>query len=121
MIFPSKHISLVNSLLGIGSIILDSLDQPISLNKLWPKINNQINTLTFDKFILSLDFLFILGLISIKNTTIERIALDYSTMVNSSNILYEFEDFHRGKKVSTQDEFITYMFQVCEVLKNDIA
>ena len=67
MILPSKHRKNCESLLGLGSILIDLLNEPISLDRLWnefSKINNTKKCPTyhsFDNFILALDFLFIVN------------------------------------------------------------
>lgn len=70
MIFPSKHLKLSDSYIGLGSFVLNSLKSPRTVDQLWEafaKVNNTNKypaNHTFDDFILTLDFLFCLGLIS---------------------------------------------------------
>ncbi|MBM7408762.1 ABC-three component system middle component 6 [Methanococcus maripaludis] len=73
MILPNKVMNLKYSLLGKGAIILSNLRKPRTVSSLWDivKMTEEINT--FDKFILTLDFLYILGLINSKNGLIMRV------------------------------------------------
>jgi hypothetical protein len=74
MILPTKHTTLSESLLGLGSYILSQLDKPKTVDDLWGsfiKVNNTPKypaSHTFDSFLLSIDFLFILGLINQSET-----------------------------------------------------
>ena len=72
MILPNKHIKLSNSMLNIGAIILDQINESQTITMLWtnPKIDSTINS--FEKFILGLDFLFMLGLIDYKKGIIRK-------------------------------------------------
>lgn len=78
MILPTKHIRPERALLTIGADILIRLKQPSTVSRLWDEICNQhgsktnLPKLTFDRFILSLDLLFMLGAISYENGTLTR-------------------------------------------------
>jgi len=69
MIFPSKHTKLSETLLGLGSFILESIITPKTIDELWlvfSKINNTEKFPayhSFDNLILTVDFLYSLGLI----------------------------------------------------------
>ena len=71
MIMPSKHISFAESLLGLGSYILEQLNNPKRIEELWSiyeKVNNTPKYPayhSFDNFILALDFLYLIGSIEI--------------------------------------------------------
>ena len=73
MILPSKHVRLSNSMLNIGAILLKQIDDTQTITMLWNNstINSKINS--FEKFILGLDFLFMLGLISYNKGIIRKI------------------------------------------------
>jgi len=62
MILPGKHLRQDRALLGIGSEILESLEQEQSVSELWQRVKNQrsehATPLSFDWFILSLTFLY---------------------------------------------------------------
>ncbi|MEI2358992.1 ABC-three component system middle component 6 [Priestia megaterium] len=124
MILPNKYITLNNSLLGIGSVILASLNKPSHVSFLWEKITSNKYRISFDKFILALDFLFVLGLINVTNNNIERVINEELKIIKIDFVKdtsIQFEEFLKSRNLNTRDAIITYMFQICEVLKNDIA
>ena len=64
MILPEKHIKNSESLLGIGFLILKFIKKkPLNIDDLWNKVekNNENSKISFDNFILSIDFLFIIN------------------------------------------------------------
>jgi hypothetical protein len=75
MILPSKHISLAESLLGLGGVLLEIIKKkPYSLDSLWQeysKINNRKDVFpayhSFDNVILAIDLLFVIGAININS------------------------------------------------------
>lgn len=75
MILPSKHISLAESLLGLGGFLLEIIKQkPHSLDSLWQeysKVNNKKDVFpayhSFDNVILAVDLLFVIGAININS------------------------------------------------------
>jgi hypothetical protein len=72
MILPNKYTREDEALIGVGAVLLKHLASRISLSSLWEKVKDQDNIGNFERFILSLDLLFILGLISIENNEITR-------------------------------------------------
>lgn len=73
MILPGKHIKLSNSILNVGAILLKQMDSAQTITMLWnvPTIKSEIYS--FEKFILGLDFLFMLGLIEYQQGIIRKI------------------------------------------------
>lgn len=75
MILPSKHISLSESLLGLGGVLLQIIaKQSCSLEYIWQeysKINNNREIFpayhSFDNVVLAVDLLFMIGAISINS------------------------------------------------------
>ena len=71
MILPSKHVRLAESFLGLGGILLQFLNKPLSIDEIWHKYSNINNSKkfpayhSFDNIILALDYLFLIGAISI--------------------------------------------------------
>jgi hypothetical protein len=72
MILPSKHISLAESLIGLGGVLLEILmKQPCSLDSLWQeysKINNKESYPayhSFDNVILAVNLLYMIGAVTI--------------------------------------------------------
>jgi hypothetical protein len=72
MILPSKTCSLSNSLLGFGTVVLESLDSPTTVNSLWEKIHDEDPQITFEKFILTLDLLYLLSVIEFEQGLLRR-------------------------------------------------
>lgn len=71
MILPRKHISLEESYFGFGAFLLDKIVTPISIDDLWKYYKISISQnwypvkFSFDQFILTLDYLYIVGAIKI--------------------------------------------------------
>lgn len=74
MIFPSKNLNIENSLLGIGGNILTHFprENATTVTNLWDSIKESNANVSFEKFLLSLDFLFAIGAIYIKNGMIYK-------------------------------------------------
>lgn len=64
MILPTKHRPTDHSLLSGGAAILAALDAPATVSMLWEKVREHPALPTFDRFVLALDFVFALGLVS---------------------------------------------------------
>jgi hypothetical protein len=67
MIFPDKNIILQYSILGSGSIVLKELSKPETISSLWEKLKKRKEFQSFEKFVLTLDFLYIINVIELKN------------------------------------------------------
>ena len=72
MILPDKSISLSHSLLGMGSIIISELRVPQTVSSLWEKARAHEEIKTYEKFILTLDLLYMLELIEFEEGIIWR-------------------------------------------------
>ena len=72
MILPTKHITCNNSLIGVGAIILNDINKPISVVKLWEKLKNDKSIGTYERFVLALDLLFIIGAITLSKGLIRK-------------------------------------------------
>lgn len=77
MILPDKNITLPNSILGIGSDIITVLEVPQTVTSLWEKTRRirkiGDDAITFEKFILTLDFLYTMGLIEYNKGLVSRV------------------------------------------------
>lgn len=76
MILPTKYIVEKNTLLYAGALILKELNTPHSISYLWEYFKNEPSISTYERFILTLDMLFIFGLIDIKYDRIMRVKND---------------------------------------------
>lgn len=63
MILPTKHLPPRRSLIGVGGLMLERLDQPRTITGLWDKARRIPDVGSFERFILALDFLFAIGAI----------------------------------------------------------
>jgi len=72
MILPTKHIRISESLIGLGGYLLKLLKEPMTIDDLWIKYSKYNNKKypayhNFDNLVLSLNLLYILGIIEINN------------------------------------------------------
>ena len=72
MILPDKNIRLEYSLLNCGAIVLAKTLEPQTISLLWDKIKRNEALVNYEKFLLTLDFLFIINAITIKDGLIVR-------------------------------------------------
>lgn len=72
MILPSKHLASERSLIGIGAHILPHANGAVTVSRLWHVLSTETPHLTFDWFVLALDFLFSIGAIEMHNGRIVR-------------------------------------------------
>ena len=73
MILPTKHISIENSLIGLGALVLSHLDQPTTVSSLWQQVRELPQIATFERFTLSLDLLYIMNIIDYRDGSIRRV------------------------------------------------
>jgi hypothetical protein len=74
MILPTKHLKLSNSILNAGSILIRHIDAAQTITYLWDQTRNLPEIKTFERFILALDFLYILGLIDFKDGMLKKVS-----------------------------------------------
>lgn len=73
MLYPSKHISISESLFGLGAIVLNRLKKkPQTIDDLWDHIRTKNRSGTssyhgFDNLALSINYLFLIGAIDINS------------------------------------------------------
>ncbi len=79
MLLPDKHIRFSESLLGLGALVLESLEAPKSIDALWNELHPQMESgafpanHSFDNLVLSVDMLFALGVITLnRNGRLQR-------------------------------------------------
>lgn len=63
MLMPDKTMTLDNAIVGIGGVILKALGPNDTVSSLWSKVKRD-KEITFDRFSLALDFLYIIKAIS---------------------------------------------------------
>lgn len=72
MILPTKHISTKHSLIGLGAVILKYLSKPTTITGLWDKVRLIPEIGTYKRFILSLDFLYMIKAIDYSEGLLKR-------------------------------------------------
>ena len=72
MILPDKYIPLHYSLLGIGALIIKSLERPRTITSLWEEMKKFPEVRNFERLVLSLDLLYIIGAIEIEDGLLKK-------------------------------------------------
>lgn len=81
MILPTKHIRSDRALIGVGAEVLQVLQQPTTVSRLWDAVRVQpalyapSTPIAYDWFILALDLLYLLGAIEFERGLLRRVAL----------------------------------------------
>jgi len=78
MILPTKRITEDRSLLGIGSDVVPLLDEPKTVSRLWTEFQKRGRRtasaiITYDRFVMALDLLFMLDVINIEKGLLRRV------------------------------------------------
>lgn len=72
MILPTKHTTAHEALIGAGALILQQTSKPVPLSNLWEAVKASSAVQTYERFVLTLDMLHIIGAIDIKDNMIMR-------------------------------------------------
>ena len=72
MILPNKYLREHEALIGVGSILLQHLIEEKTLSDLWEGAKLLSEVGNYERFVLGLDLLFVLGLVEISNSKIIR-------------------------------------------------
>lgn len=79
MILPTKHIRTDRALIGVGGEVLGLLAEPMTVSRLWDSLRERRSTaspnapVSYRWFVLTLDFLFLIGAIETERGLIVRI------------------------------------------------
>jgi len=73
MIIPNKTVTLKYSLIGAGSKILSELNISQTISSLWERAKTYKEINTFGKFVLILDFLYMLRVVEFDNGVIRKV------------------------------------------------
>ena len=76
MIMPTKYLREDEALIGISASLLPLIEQNGSLSKLWDVARATTKVGNYERFILSLDLLYLLGLITLSGNQIVRTRYD---------------------------------------------
>ena len=66
MILPTKHIPAGQTLLGIGAVLLNALSETHTVSSLWERVRTNTTVGTFDRYVLALDLLHLLGVLDLE-------------------------------------------------------
>ncbi len=72
MILPDKNIKLEYSLLNCGAIVLNEISEPQTVSLLWDKVKCFDVLINYERFLLTLDYLYTINAITLKNGLISR-------------------------------------------------
>ncbi|MEW6519754.1 MAG: ABC-three component system middle component 6 [Thermodesulfobacteriota bacterium] len=68
MILPNKHLLSRDSLIGVGGLLLTKIGPGgTTVSKLWEGVRDRREVGTYDRFILALDTLYLLGYIALED------------------------------------------------------
>ena len=73
MILPTKHISVKNSLLGVGATLIELLDDETTVTLFWGRAKTLPNIRTYDRFTLGLDLIYLLGLVKFEKGLLKKV------------------------------------------------
>ena len=74
MILPTENLQERDSLLGVGAVVLQSLTAPRTVTQLWSRLRQDPSVATYERFILALVLLYILGAVRFDDGRIRRAA-----------------------------------------------
>ena len=72
MILPSKHIVLDYSLMGVGATVLDAMKHCDTVTDIWENVRIDKAVGTFERFVLAMTLLFLLGAVEYAEGRIVR-------------------------------------------------
>lgn len=78
MILPTKHLPTNRSLLGVGAEMLQILERPMTVSRLWDELRNRKNCvdsaapIDYRWFVLSLDFLYLIEAVTLWRGLIKK-------------------------------------------------
>jgi len=74
MILPNKYVPENEALLGVGALLLKELSDNEDISTFWDRVKSMPTVDNFERFVLSLDLLFVLGLVEADNGKICKVA-----------------------------------------------
>jgi hypothetical protein len=72
MILPDKNLLLAHSLLGMGAELLTKLKSPQTISSLWDKVRKSDKINSYEKYILTLDLLYLLDLVEFQDGLLRK-------------------------------------------------
>ena len=77
MILPDKNIKLEYSLLNCGALILEEMSEPQTISLLWDKVKKHEALVNYEKFLITLDYLYMINSITLRDGLIVRCKNDF--------------------------------------------
>ena len=71
-ILPTKHTPVSRSLLGVGAVLLRLLREPATVSRLWEAARDEPAVGSYQRFLLGLDLLFLLGAVELRAGRLRR-------------------------------------------------
>lgn len=75
MILPNKHVTTRASLLGQGMVILQHINRPRTVSALWERVKATGEIRSFERFVLAIDLLYMLGSVELKEGLISKVRI----------------------------------------------
>lgn len=73
MILPNKHLLSQDSLIGVGGLLLTKIGPDgTTVSKLWEGVRDRREVRTYDRFILAVDTLYLLGYLGLEDGMLVR-------------------------------------------------
>lgn len=73
MILPNKHLLSQDSLIGVGGLLLTMIGPSgTTVSKLWETVRGRQEVSTYDRFIMALDTMYLLGYLDLKDGMITK-------------------------------------------------
>ena len=78
MLMPTKHLSLENSLIGVGAQVLELLPTEKTVSRLFFDLQTlreerEMSTIQFGWYLLALDFLYVLGAVRLQDGLLRKL------------------------------------------------
>ncbi len=74
MILPTKHIPAERALVGVGAVLLQHLERPRTVSDLWEKVKDHEAVGNFERFVLGLDLLHMLGAVNLSRGLLVKVS-----------------------------------------------
>ena len=71
-VLPNKHVTTSRSIVWVGALLLEELEESSTLNGLWESVKSERKVGSFSTFVLALDYLFAIGAIDLVEDFIVR-------------------------------------------------
>lgn len=73
MILPTKHVPPRKAILGVAAILLQPIRASPTVSDLWAQVRSNPDVGTFERFVLALDLLFLLGAVDLQDGRLQRL------------------------------------------------